>query len=139
MVSLFLSLERQVFFCCSLTESLKDKVQEYLGYGHADSDGHHVEGQTNLDNIDHESHDGSAFFIVDDCNPYGYRAIDPCFSEHFENANMMVSAPLDIDFPVGIDSQILRNPKAITLMFFTPRPQNKSSPPLYITTLRIQV
>jgi hypothetical protein len=69
-----------------------------------------------------------------------YAPLDPCLSERSFAVNAQPSNPVTlIDLPVRVQIGYVDEFARLTPRAESPRPQNKSSPPVYLLTLRILV
>ncbi len=140
MVSLFLTLEKQILFCCTLSESVAEKIQEYFGGGSSVSENHHAEGHSSPTAKYYVLQDETVLHIESGSHPgLGFQSSDSCLSENADNEIMILGLHFEVALHNGIDFRLPHLPQLLSKVLYTPRPQNKSSPPIFLATIRIQV
>ena len=140
-------LTGQTFNCCRFNESITGKIVAALSHlsssehsgaarsheeieSHAHCHGHEAKEETS--SLTGQLYDGSVSgYLVENAT---------CLSERVESGKPMLAG--DFSFSPTSDflvASIVSWIPTITLLPLSPRPQNKSSPPLYLTILRILV
>lgn len=149
LVSAVLLVSGQVLTCCSINESLSEtlaKAFRTLGIihsHHADIASEHApKAHPNCHGHASAGEEGASsdHAILIEAGQASYEAHEACISEFGFTIKAQPSNPLSlidlpVQTPIGLIDDYVRTPAWTE----RPRPQNKSSPPVYLLTLRILV
>ncbi len=128
------------FFCCTLSESVAEKIQEYFGGASSVSENHHAADHSSPTAMDDVLQDEMDLHTESGSHPgLGFQSSDSCLSENADNEIMILGLHFEVALPNGIDFRLPQLPQLLSQVAYTPRPQNKSSPPIPLATIRIQV
>jgi hypothetical protein len=149
MITAVLLISGQIFNCCRLNESLSETLAQAfhrVGITHVKkvSSSTEVEPKSHPNCHGHGTENGTAptTNLAQHIEPgqSQYSSEESCLSERTFTVNAQPSNPVSlIDLPVQVQVEYIDHFVKLPAQFERPRPQNKSSPPVYILTLRILV
>ena len=140
MAALFLNLEKQFFFCCTLSESVAEKIQEYFECSSTLSANHHETHHSIPLAMNDISQDAIGLQTeFESHSPLSYQTSDSCLSENSESEFMILGIHFEVVLTNATDFRVAQLPRPVSQIAYAPRPQNKSSPPISLATIRIQV
>ncbi|HKP96952.1 MAG TPA: hypothetical protein VJ385_14475 [Fibrobacteria bacterium] len=144
----FFFLFGQFFNCCLINESIGTALNRAF---HSSSHEHEVGAQADADADDDEDahcrgHAGHAHpetivssGVEGEATPR-FEQVESCLSEQSFSGKPMLASEIAVSHvAISVVHLLAEVPASLPFLFERPRPQNKSSPPLYLTTLRILV
>lgn len=132
----------QVFNCCLINESFARSVKDLFRNGAAKSVRTEADENAHPHCHGHAAEKEAGSVLAEKTSPLDthYSQDGSCLSEKAFSAKPMVAGEYaQAPIPLLVVGWVIQTELPQSFFFERPRPQNKSSPPLYLTTLRILV